>query len=213
MAKDPAFLFYYQDFLVGTSFMTLEEIGAYIKLLCFQAAKGPLSETDILKKIPPSIWQAICCKFVCKNGLYLNERLVKEIEKRQLYCENRRNNLHMKKHMKKHMNGAMTAHMEDEDINEDENVIKDKDYPYLKNKDFIFTFNSYLKTRKKKATDHAKELILKDLHKVDKDTAIAMLEQSIRQGWIGIFPLKKEIDNGKSRRDSEAKYAGLEKEV
>src|SRR3990167_8377881 len=201
MAKDPAFLFYFQDFLVGTSFMTLEEIGAYIKLLCFQAAKGPLSEVDILKKIPTPIWQAICCKFVCKDGMYVNERLFKEIEKRQLYCENRRNNLHMGKHMKKHMKGAMTAHMEDEDVNEDENVIKDEDYPYLKNKDFKLTFNSYLKTRKKKATDHAKELILKDLHKISQAEAIAMLEQSIKQGWIGIFPIKKENDNGKNKHN------------
>ena len=34
MGKDPAFLFYFRDFLVSTSFMTFEELGAYIKLLC-----------------------------------------------------------------------------------------------------------------------------------------------------------------------------------
>lgn len=97
--------------------MNLEEKGAYITLLCFQAAKGPLSEADILKKIPTPIWQAICCKFVCKDGLYQNERLAKEIIKRKLYCENRRSNLHMKKHMDKHMKGSMTSHMENENIN------------------------------------------------------------------------------------------------
>lgn len=117
MAQDPAFLFYYQDFLVGTTFMNYEERGAYITLLCFQAAKGSLSEADILKKIPSHIWQAICGKFVCKDGRYLNERLAKEITKRQLYCQNRRDNLHMGKHMAKHMKGAMTAHMENENEN------------------------------------------------------------------------------------------------
>ena len=123
MAKDPAFLFYYQDFLVGTTFMNYEERGAYITLLCFQAAKGPLSEADILKKIPSPIWQAICCKFVCKDGRYLNERLAKEITKRQLYCQNRRENLHMGKHMAKHMKGAMTAHMENENENINNNNV------------------------------------------------------------------------------------------
>ena len=194
--------------------MNFEERGAYITLLCFQAAKGPLSETDILKKIPSPIWQAICCKFICKDGLYTNERLTKEIEKRQLYCENRRNNLHMGKHMKKHMKGAMTAHMEDEDINEDENIIKDENYPHLKDKSFTDMFSSYLKTRKKKATEHAKDLILKDLHKVDKATAIAMLEQSIKNGWIGIFPLKKEnYGNNRPKTGVGNQYAGIEKDI
>lgn len=61
---------------------------------------------------------------------------------------------------------------------------------YLKHKEFKATFESYLKTRKKKATAYAKELLLKDLHKYDTNTAIAMLEQTIKHGWIGIFPLK-----------------------
>ncbi len=63
MAKDPAFLFYYQDFLVGTTFMTLEERGAYITLLCYLADKGKITLPEILKIIPEHIWSAICCKF------------------------------------------------------------------------------------------------------------------------------------------------------
>lgn len=125
MAKDPAFLFYYQDFLVGTSFMTLEETGAYIKLLCFQAAKGHLSEEAILKKIPSPIWQSICCNF--KNGVdgFYNERLEVEIQKRRLFTQSRRDNLHMDSHMDKHMNRVLPPHMENEDENKDVNVIKD----------------------------------------------------------------------------------------
>ena len=46
--KDPAFLFYYQDFLVGTSFMSNEVIGAYIKILCYQADKGSISKEHML---------------------------------------------------------------------------------------------------------------------------------------------------------------------
>jgi phage replication O-like protein O len=87
-----------------------------------------------------------------------------------------------------------------------------KTYPFLSESDFVLEFEEYLKTRKK-VTDHAKDLILRKLHKFDKATAVAMLEQSIEHGWIGIFPLKKENDNGKSKRDSETKYAGVEREV
>ena len=117
MAKDPAFLFYYQDFLVGTSFMTLEEIGAYIKLLCFLADRKSLTETQILKKIPAPIWSAICCKFKKDENGFFNERLRLEVQKRRLFTESRRNNLHMNTHMDTHMK----KHME----NENENVIKD----------------------------------------------------------------------------------------
>ena len=42
--KDPAFLLYYTDFLVGTAFMTNEEVGMYIRILCNIADKGSLTE-------------------------------------------------------------------------------------------------------------------------------------------------------------------------
>jgi uncharacterized phage protein (TIGR02220 family) len=90
MGKDPAFLFYYQDFLVGTSFMTLEETGAYIKLLCFQADKGELDEKDILKKIPIELWKSVKDKFQENNGKFFNKRLNEEVNKRKAYTESRR---------------------------------------------------------------------------------------------------------------------------
>ena len=40
MAKDPAFLFYPSDFLTGTMFMSHEQIGIYIRLLCSQHQHG-----------------------------------------------------------------------------------------------------------------------------------------------------------------------------
>src|SRR3990167_10314705 len=127
--KDPAFLFYYQDFIVGTTFMTLEEKGAYITLLCFLADKEGIIEENILKIIPLAIWEAICCKFQKKDGLFFNKRLSDEIEKRRLYTASRRKNLHMDNHMgnhmKKHKKKPYVAHMENE--NENININKDID--------------------------------------------------------------------------------------
>lgn len=102
--------------------MSFEERGAYITLLCFQAAKGPLLEKDILKKVPPAIWEAICCKFETRDGRVFNVRLAEEVKKRSLYTESRRNNLHMGKHMGSHMG----KHMENEDEDEDVNRNKDE---------------------------------------------------------------------------------------
>lgn len=49
MAKSPAFQFYPQDFLVGTADMTAEEVGGYMRLLCYEWEKGSIPAND--KKI------------------------------------------------------------------------------------------------------------------------------------------------------------------
>jgi hypothetical protein len=74
-AKDPAFLFYYQDFQHGTRKMTFEEKGAYIELLCEQADCGHLSLEDIKRILNghTPIWDSICCKFIVDEfGLFYN---------------------------------------------------------------------------------------------------------------------------------------------
>jgi len=94
MAKDPAFLFYYQDFLVGTDYLTNEEAGAYIRCLCHQAHKDKISENH-MKKIckKQSVQDAIAEKFVSDgNGNLFNERLKLEVDKRRAYSESRRIN-------------------------------------------------------------------------------------------------------------------------
>ena len=47
MAKDPAVLFYTQDFLVATITMTNEQKGKYITLLCLQHQKQKLTLKDL----------------------------------------------------------------------------------------------------------------------------------------------------------------------
>ena len=70
-------------------------------------------------------------------------------------------------------------------------------YPFLKDKDFTKAFKDYLDMRKVKATQNAIELRLKDLHKYDIKTAITMIENSIMNGYQGIFPLKNKPSNNK----------------
>jgi hypothetical protein len=90
--KDPAFLFYSNDFLSGTMLMTDEQIGKYIKLLCLQHQKGHLKEKDMLN-ICKTYDEDIFSKFIQdEEGLYYNERLEEETKKRNKYCESRKNN-------------------------------------------------------------------------------------------------------------------------
>jgi hypothetical protein len=76
------------------------------------------------------------------------------------------------------------------------------DFQHLKDPVFRGVFESFLSGRKKKATDHAKELILKDLSKHDLKTAISMLEQSIKNGWTGVFDLKLERTEYQKQKDN-----------
>lgn len=125
MAKDPAFLFYYQDFLVGTDDFKNEEIGAYIRCLCIQAAKGGISENH-MKKIceSPVVHNLIKKKFIYypEEGVFRNDRLSEEVEKRKRFCESRGKNKKGKKHIKI-ISKSYDQHME----NEDENEIEEED--------------------------------------------------------------------------------------
>jgi hypothetical protein len=115
MSKDPAFLFYSSDFLTGTALMTDEQIGKYIKLLCYQHQMGHLSERDMLK-ICKTYDEDIFSKFEKdQDGLFFNARLSQEVEKRKAYSESRRQN-----RTKKDMNNICNSyvpHMENENIN------------------------------------------------------------------------------------------------
>ena len=132
--KDPAFLFYPSDFLIGTMDMTDEEVGIYIRLLCRQHQKG-----YIKPKFMENLSDEILSKFQQdKDGNYYNKRLKDEITKRTKYAESRKINGakggRPKKHMQNHMvikSETITKpcenHTENENVNENENINTDKD--------------------------------------------------------------------------------------
>ena len=127
--KDPAFLFYSSDFLTGTMLMTDEQVGKYIRLLYLQHQKGHLLKEHMIN-ICKSCDKDIFDKFrIDENGLYYNERLRIEIEKRSKYCESRRANrisANKDNHMSEHMSTHMLVHMENENENENEYTIFEK---------------------------------------------------------------------------------------
>jgi uncharacterized protein YdaU (DUF1376 family) len=129
MGKDPAFLFYYQDFLVGTTFMSMEERGAYITLLCHMADKGKIQEQEILKLISFSTWESISKKFKrTGDRFFYHKRLLQEVEKRRAYCESRRKN------REKHMSNICKSydrHMENENENKDKKKQVKSKYTFI----------------------------------------------------------------------------------
>jgi len=101
MAKDPAFLFYSDNFMTGTMFFSDEQAGKYIRLLCAQHLTGHLEEKDMIK-ICKSYDNDIWKKFVKDDeGKFFNERLEFEIVRRKAFSASRsKNKIGKKKHMK-----------------------------------------------------------------------------------------------------------------
>lgn len=156
MAKDPAFLFYPNDWIGGTMGMTFEEKGAYMELLMTQFNRGHMT-LHMIAQVVGQNWEKIKDKFIKdENGLWYNERLEEEKLKRQNFSESRRNNVsgnnqHTKNREKNKPknegknNGHMTSHMEDVNIsslntltnNKYSNEIKDSNYWEDEKKYFI----------------------------------------------------------------------------
>jgi len=130
MAKDPAFLFYSSDFIVGTMTMTMEDRGKYITILCLMHQQGRLLE-ETISLLVGSVSVNLKSKFgIDENGFWFNQRLEDEIEKRSNFIESRRQNGSKggRRKLDKALglpNGiAKNNHTEDENENEDENETK-----------------------------------------------------------------------------------------
>lgn len=139
--KDPAFLFYSNDFSVGTQFFTDEQVGQYMRLLLAQHQHGHLTEKQVI--------------FICKSydfdimlkfkkdaeGNFYNERLEQEILKRKKYSESRGNNKKGKNKQTdnvfkgKIISKSYDNHMENE--NKNENSINNKGVIQKKSKKTI----------------------------------------------------------------------------
>lgn len=133
MAKDPAFLFYPNDWLGGTLGMTFEEKGAYMELLMLQFNRGHM-DGHMIGQVVGQLWVKLQDKFVQDaDGLWYNERLEEEQIRRKEFSISRRNNLSGKNQYSKrgrktkHMKGHMTSHMENENVNENETINNNKE--------------------------------------------------------------------------------------
>lgn len=125
MSKDPAFLFYPNDWLGGTMGMSFEEKGAYMELLMMQFNRGHMTKHMIGQTVG-QLWDNIKDKFeIDKDGKFFNRRLEEEKERRKSYTQSRKNNVLGKNQYSKDKkdSGHMTSHMENE--NENENINKD----------------------------------------------------------------------------------------
>lgn len=209
MAKDPAFLFYSDNFQSGTQFFTDDQVGKYIRLLCAQHLHGHLSEKHMIH-ICKTHDVEILAKFKKDDdGLYYNERLEFEILRRRHYSESRSSNRKStNKKQKKHKNisKSYVNHMGNGDGNEIANaneVENEVVFPF-ESENFLNHWNIWKRYKKDQhkfiyKTPISEQAALNDLVKLAEgreDKAIEIIMQSISKSWKGFFEIKTN-ENGK----------------
>jgi uncharacterized protein YdaU (DUF1376 family) len=208
MAKDPAFLFYPNDYLGGTMGMTFEEKGAYIELLMMQFNRGHMT-SHMVGQTVGQLWVKIEDKFEVDNdGKYFNKRLEEEQIKRKAFTDSRKNNIKGNNQYTKNSKktGHMTSHMEDEN----ENVNKDKKEKENRVIEFPFTSKNFYETWEqwkeyKKAehrfnyksviTEQAALMTLVKLSDSTEQDCIQIIMHTIGNGWKGFVKQNTKNNN------------------
>lgn len=126
MAKDPAFLFYSSDFLTGTMFMTNEQVGLYIRLLCAQHQHGGRIDTNVLRTQCDSITNGsvVYSKFEHDDTGSFSVRLDEEMKKRKEKGVKARESVN--KRWNKDLYDGNTNVLRSEDVNEIVNEDKEE---------------------------------------------------------------------------------------
>jgi len=208
MAKDPAVLLYTSDFLSGTYTMSNEEVGMYIRLLCYQHQKGKLTEKD-MQSICKEYVKDVYDKFDLVDGFYINKRMYEEAEKRSKFTESRRNNAKIK-HKHNHMQEHMHNHMENENENINENRIV-LIYPNAEFEKLWKGWIEYKKTEHKEKfkspkTEQTAINKLVELSNGDTDLATKIVNHSIANRYKGLFAINENKSNFKQPQTKKEKY-------
>lgn len=207
--KDPAFLFYSSDFLTGTMFMTNEQVGLYIRLLCAQHQHNGRIDTNVLRTLCESVTNGLQVFNKFKHDDYgsYSERLLEEMKKRAEKSIKASESVKIrwereKNKTKKSIYERNTNVIRSEDVNENENIneIKiEKGIVKGKNKNFNFQktllefganqklVSDWLEVRKKKKASNTETACKSFLDQVLKSgkTIDEVLWICISRDWKG----------------------------
>jgi hypothetical protein len=76
--QDPAYQLYTSDFLVRNIDMTNEQVGSFIRLLCFEHQNGHLTKATMLSICNGEDERVFSRFCIDENGLYYNEEMENE---------------------------------------------------------------------------------------------------------------------------------------
>lgn len=194
--------------------MTNEHVGMYIRLLCLQHQKGRLTDVD-MKYICNTYVEDVYKKFIKEpSGLYYNQRMEDETNKRVKYSDSRRKNIQKRYNTQK---STYVVHMENENENEDKNENgNEKNKKKTKGihnvidlipeqiREDILQWYEVRVSRRNRPTENAIKLAMKrvfELSKGDMVKASKIIQQSTINGWAGFFPIKDDAQKKWGRQE------------
>ena len=216
----PAFQFYPQDFITGVMYLTMEERGIYITLLCIQWSKNKIPKKRlglIIGMEWESVPELVQDKFTDEGDYLINQRLFKISEERRIFVEkqvlNGRKGGRPTKQLKPNQNPKESSSLKMKMKMKVENENKDIVYPY-QNDEFIEIwkqFKIYKSTEfnfKFKSTQSEQAALSKLPNEMDNvDHAIQSIKNTMANGWKGIFPDKLNNNGAKNNTNSQSKYS------
>lgn len=180
MAKDPAFLFYPSDFLTGTMFLSNEQIGIYIRLLCSQHQHGGLIDKLSFDSLVGNN-HLLRSKFIENENGFYNERLTIEVSKRNKKSTNMSNTakeVWEKRKLEKEYNCNTNVKEINTNVKEnDTNVMQTVNV----NKDIYIYNNTAEKSFLKPSVSEIKDYCLIRNNNVDSETFFDFYES---KGWV-----------------------------
>ena len=216
----PAFQFYPQDFITGVMYLTMEERGIYITLLCIQWSKNKIPKKRlglIIGMEWESVPELVQDKFTDEGDYLINQRLFKISEERRIFVEkqvlNGRKGGRPTKQLKPKQNPKESSSLKMKMKMKVENENKDIVYPY-QNDEFIEIwkqFKIYKSTEfnfKFKSTQSEQAALSKLPNEMDNvDHAIQSIKNTMANGWKGIFPDKLNNNGTKNNTNTKPKYS------
>jgi uncharacterized protein YdaU (DUF1376 family) len=221
MTKRPAFQFYPGDWLGSqrVSLLTLEEEGAYLRLLasCWQHGSIPSDPDKIARLIDKGSSTNLATTFATmfqqhptESTLLVHDRLERERDKQDAWSEKCREGGKKSAELRKLSKGSSTLVegllegspnkkatllLQSTSSNTSSNEEVGVEFPAnLQSADFGAAWESYLAYRKssrlKALAPASVTAQLRNLSEMGHDEAIEAINQSIANGWQGIFPPK-----------------------
>jgi uncharacterized protein YdaU (DUF1376 family) len=211
MTKSPAFQFYPNDWLSSARIatMTAEQEGAYIRLLCYCWNSGDCSipnDEDVLlslSRLKNKDDLRVVAKCFNQHPTdatkLVHERLISEHEKQQKWREKSRDggkkSAAKRIEKQEHLKGG--SRVVQPKVNSSSSFSSSSSYknntPIIPTWIPIDDWNDWIASRKKKPTQRAIELSIKRLEQLKNDghDPKEVLQQSIINGWTGLFETKK----------------------
>jgi hypothetical protein len=224
--KDPAILWYWNDWNGGTCTFTRHLKGCYIDLLAAQFNSGPLSLEEIKTVLGTDFaaWGSLTKKFKkTENGLFFNERMEAEKAKRKEFSDKQKARVLKRWNKSGSDSGNTTVLPKIENENEIRNEFKEKGvkgekqkkpkkpkllfeiiYPF-ESEQFMIAWDLWTKYKSEQhnfrfKSNISEQAALKDLSEIsnhNEEEAIKIIHHAICKGWKGLFKI---TDYGKTTR-------------